>query len=267
MAVNLFIPPSNSSSSSNSGDLYLVSGYEDGHVMVHVRRGPILPEDADINNTKQKSPMWKWEKLYESRPHTQPILSLDVPPTPEKEYFLTSSADALVAKHPLPGLTPNSSAYLSDSSSKSAVKLEELPLKVINTRHAGQQGLRIRSDGKIFATAGWDCRVRVYACRNMREMAVLKWHKEGCYAVAFAEMGVGRRSVPSKPEAAEEGTEDAPRQDEDNIKGDSERGLTAQTRPIGSLAAIQQQRLQRAQMTHWLAAGAKDGKISLWDIY
>ncbi|KAL2006267.1 hypothetical protein VTN00DRAFT_9921 [Thermoascus crustaceus] len=278
MAVNLFISPSNSSSNNNynSGDIYLASGYEDGHVMVHVRRGPILPEDTEINSTKQKSPIWKWEKLYESRPHTQPILSLDVPPTLEKEYFLTSSADALLAKHPLPGLTPNTSAYLSDSSSnsksgKSAVKLEELPLKVINTRHAGQQGLRIRSDGKIFATAGWDCRVRVYACRNMREMAVLKWHKEGCYAVAFADMGVGRdRSVETRPRPTpteQEGTEVSPQQDGDSNKGGNERGLTAQTRPIGSLAAIQQQRLQRAQMTHWLAAGAKDGKISLWDIY
>ncbi|KAL2221911.1 WD repeat protein [Thermoascus aurantiacus ATCC 26904] len=244
MAVNLFISPA-------SGDLYIASGYEDGHVMVHARRGPLRLEDAE------DSSVWKWEKLYENRPHTQPVLSLDVPPT--KEYFLTSSADAVLAKHPIPELTPH--PHISSSA------LEENPIKTVNTKHAGQQGLRVRSDGKIFATAGWDCRVRVYACKNMKEMAVLKWHKEGCYAVAFAEVFDADR--PSEPQRAptEGNTGISPRQAEDNDdKGDDDRSLV-QTRPIGSLAAIHQQRNQKAQRTHWLAAGAKDGKISLWDIY
>jgi hypothetical protein len=36
---------------------------------------------------------------------------------------------------------------------------------------------------------------------------------------------------------------------------------------FGSLAAIKEQRSRKAQLTHWIAAGSKDGKISLWDIY
>jgi len=36
---------------------------------------------------------------------------------------------------------------------------------------------------------------------------------------------------------------------------------------MNSLKDIQQQRSQKAQLTHWLAAGSKDGKITLWDIY
>jgi hypothetical protein len=44
----------------------------------------------------------------------------------------------------------------------------------------------VRSDSKIFAAAGWDARIRVYSAKTMRELAVLKWQKGGCYAVAFA---------------------------------------------------------------------------------
>src|SRR2546430_13457319 len=104
----------------------------------------------------------------------------------------------------------------------------------------------MRCDGKIFATAGWDARVRVYSAKTMRELAVLKWHKEGCYAVAFALID---------PEQAREaaptgliGSELGPR------------------RQHSALDAIKDQRDARAQKTHWLAAGGKDGKISLWDI-
>jgi hypothetical protein len=37
--------------------------------------------------------------------------------------------------------------------------------------------------------------------------------------------------------------------------------------PRTALDAIKDQRNARAQNTHWLAGGGKDGKISLWDIY
>jgi hypothetical protein len=30
---------------------------------------------------------------------------------------------------------------------------------------------------------------------------------------------------------------------------------------------VSQQRLARSKATHWLAAGSKDGRVSLWDIY
>lgn len=72
---------------------------------------------------------------------------------------------------------------------------------------------------------------------------MLKWHKTGCYATAFA-----RADIPSpEPEMAD--TESAD----------------------GTLAihndSVQQKRDKKAQITHWLVAGSKDGKVSLWDIY
>ena len=234
MAVEIFIVPM------RPEELYVVSGYEDGHVMVHARHPP----------SATGSSSWQWEKLYATRPHSQPVLSLDVLSSPEEGYsFLTSSADALIVKHPVP--------LLGMELVKSG---DDNPLQVLNTKHAGQQGLRVRSDQKIFATAGWDARVRVYSCKTMKELAVLKWHKEGCYSVAFAD-------VLSSDEAEGSHSMSIP----DNNTPDATSAAAVESRagaPVhASLKAIQNQRRQKTQETHWLAGGSKDGKISLWEIY
>ncbi|KAL1967998.1 hypothetical protein VTN77DRAFT_2415 [Rasamsonia byssochlamydoides] len=248
MAVNIFL-------SSQGGELYVLSGYEDGHVMVYTT-------SDHTNGPLSSSVPWRWEKLYASRPHTQPVLSLDVSPGKEKgNYFLTSSADALIVKHPIPQVARSGSKAKGKQKEEETKEEQKTPLKVLNTKHAGQQGLRVRSDSKIFATAGWDARVRVYSCKTMKELAVLKWHKEGCYSVAFAEIleeeedregGVSSSTTAS--------TSSDGRDNEDFLD------LTAPP-PVTGLKAVQQQRSQKAQQTHWLAAGSKDGKISLWDIY
>jgi len=197
--------------------LVLASGYEDGHIMVHCFAG----------DTHQ------WLKTASSQPHTQPVLSLDL--SPSNDYFISSSADAILAKFSL------SAAAEPQTGSSSNTELE----KSTNTKHAGQQGLKIRSDGRIFATAGWDQRVRVYSTKTLKELAVLKWHTDGCYAIAFATIHV-----------------------DDEVKQSTPPG---QSREIGlrgtALDVIKHGRTMKAQQTHWLAAGAKDGKISLWDIY
>ena len=205
MAVSLLHQSNNTSSTTKTSPLLVAAGYESGHVALwHRKHDPAKGEET-------------WQTLYLSKPHSQPVLSLSIAPT--LCFFFSSSADAIVARHPLDG----------NSETKS-----------LQTKHAGQQSLVVRGDGKIFATAGWDGRVRVYAAaKGMRELAVLKWHKEGCYAVDFAEVldgGVG-------------GTDG-------DDKGEPAKTLT-----------VSQQRLARSKATHWLAAGSKDGRVSLWDIY
>ncbi|KAJ5165839.1 hypothetical protein N7492_006135 [Penicillium capsulatum] len=232
MAVSIFL--------SLSGDLFVVSAYEDGHVKVSVRRGPL--SSTSFEPTILSSNPWKWNTLYVSRPHTQPVLSLDI--SPSRDSFITSSADAFIIKHPIPTGCEEGIPIVNYK--------EETPLKVMNTKHCGQQGLRWRTDGRIFATAGWDSRVRVYSGKTMKELAVLKWHKEGCYSVAFGDIdtlhpSTTRSEDPDTPETALQTSQD------------HARGF--------SLATIQNQRNQKVQNTHWLAAGSKDGKISLWDIY
>ncbi|RMZ89697.1 hypothetical protein DV736_g3091, partial [Chaetothyriales sp. CBS 134916] len=140
--------------------LYLMSGYEDGHVMIHY---------YDDLSTQGSS--GSWHKVMDCKAHSQPVLSLDV--SPHMDSFFTSSADVVITKFKFP--PAGDSATDGDSA-----------FKTTNTKHAGQQGLSVRSDGKIFATAGWDARARAYSCKTLKELAVLKWHKDGCSSTSFA---------------------------------------------------------------------------------
>lgn len=158
--------------------------------------------------------------------------------SPSKDHYITSSADANIAKHPLP-------------SAKSIWHTELKPIKISQTKHSGQQGLAYRSDGRIFATAGWDTQVRVYSGKTMKELAVLNWHKAGCYATAFA---VVQPAVPAANLPDRDGDE-------------RPEGAVERTNGSTAVSIVQQRRDEKAQSTHWLAAGAKDGKVSLWDIY
>lgn len=198
--------------------IQVAAGYESGHTMVFVQNDPGAP----------------FQKLYSANPHTQPVLSITIAPT--KDHYITSAADANLAKHPLP-------------LGKSIWNTELKPLKVIQTKHSGQQGLQYRSDGRIFATAGWDAHTRVYSGKTMKELAVLKWHKVGCYATAFAAV-----------EPADD-RDDANDDDDDSNDGQAIGGQSS------VVSTVQHRRDQKAQSTHWLVTGAKDGKVSLWDIY
>lgn len=260
--------------------LTLVIGYENGMAIVAQ-----LQDDGS------------WDVIYRNQCHKQPILSLDI--APNHEYFLTSSADATIAKHPLlspePLLTrsigqsietvvpkpetagtPASengkaeqsthddrpvsllSAALASRSAvgppKAARKFEvrTQPLKVVNTKHAGQQGLKVRSDGRIFATAGWDSRVRVYSAKSMREVAVLKWHPVGCFTVAFADI-----TTPGSSDIQSSQT-----------KPDDEEA-SSETKVVPRIVdvTVKDRRINQARTSHWLAAGSKDGKVSLWDVF
>lgn len=246
MALNVFF--------SSRDDLYVVSGYEDGSVMVHLRHGQI--QDHDIANQGERQQNWEWKRMYMNKQHTQPVLSLDVCPV-TRTYFLTSSADALIVKHPIPE-PPQQQPQRGPVSSS-----EQLPMKVVNTKHAGQQGLKTRSDAKIFATAGWDSRNRVYSCKTMKELAVLKWHKEGCYAIALADVKVKFRGG-SATASEFAGTS---RSEQDPAEVPSEIDTLPVIEQARHLEAIKFHRSQKAQLTHWIAAGSKDGKISLWDMY
>ncbi|KAI2479683.1 WD domain containing protein [Pyrenophora tritici-repentis] len=111
----------------------------------------------------------------------------------------------------------------------------QAPYKIVNTKHAGQQSLRVRSDGRLIVTGGWDARIRIYSSKTLKEVAVLKWHKQGVYAVAFSQILT----------------------EEDFRKQDYVRVFGGQAEP----------RETQVKLKHWVAAGAKDGKISLWEMY
>lgn len=189
--------------------LVLIVGYEDGQVAVYARKN------------QNVMPVWIWEQLSSSRPHQQPVLSLDI--DLGHEFFITSSADATIARFNLLEQT------------NGQVEAE----KTSNTKHAGQQDLKIRSDGRIFATAGWDKHIRVYSTKSLKELAVLQWHNQGCYALDFA------RVIP------------------DSLSENASMTLES----LDAMIKLKQERDNRIHGTHWLVSGSKDGKIALWDVY
>lgn len=239
--------------------LAVVAAFENGFASVHV-----------LNESTSQ-----WITTYRSQIHTQPVLSLDV--HPNLEYFLTSAADAIIAKHPVPlepqvlatmkkptpstsqrpsaasqsGLSAAFASMSNDSSAGFETKSQQPwtdPIKLVNTKHSGQQGLSIRSDGRIFATAGWDTNIRVYSTKTLKEMAVLQWHKVGVYAVALAKL---------QPNTiAEDNTVDGADAENDTCLTTHQATMT-----------VKERRVDKARATHWIAAGAKDGKVTLWDIY
>jgi len=241
-----------------NASLTLVAAYENGLAAV-----ASMAEDGS------------WTETYRARPHSQPILSLDLPPS--KEYFFTSSADAILVKHPVPFSSlpvkvrdpppppavdddrndgrlrrARSSAIAIDSMEgpSPAAQVVTQPLKIVNTKHAGQQSLKVRSDGKVFATAGWDSRVRVYSAKTMKEVAVLKWHTVGCYAVAFS---------PVHSETAPTAASNQAAPLSQVLTTDSSISLLETT--------VKERRMKYAETAHWLVAGSKDGKVSLWDVF
>ncbi|KAI0967239.1 WD repeat-containing protein [Xylaria arbuscula] len=267
------------------GSLFLLAGYENGLAVVARRRHG-----------------GAWDILYKCQAHSQPILSLDF--SPDKEYFLTSGADAIIARHPIPhanpttprvpvskrtetpgfegdtkgtteskasllstGLVTSSNPDTKPPSSrnlpKKVTEVETSPLKKIDTRHSGQQALTIRSDERIFATAGWDSKIRVYSAKTMAELAVLKWHDVGCYAAAFAVLQTSQKDSPG--DSKENPLGSAVEEQTKPLDRSKETAVVAAIRP-GELS-VKDRRIKLAKEAHWLAAGSKDGRISLWDIY
>lgn len=56
--------------------------------------------------------------------------------------------------------------------------------------HPGIDDITIRCDGRIWATAGWDGRLRLFDAKKGNALAVLKHHRGGIHSVAFAQDGL-----------------------------------------------------------------------------
>lgn len=134
------------SKSGDSSQQILAVGYESGHSCVYT-----------ISSSS-------WSIIYSYKAHSQPVLSIAIHPS--QESFYTSSADANLVQHP--------------------IAIAAQPIKSLNTKHSGQTSLRIRDDGRIFVTAGWDGFGRVYSSTTLKQVAVLKWHTGGLQVAGFS---------------------------------------------------------------------------------
>ena len=96
---------------------------------------------------------------------------------------------------------------------------------------------------------------------------MLKWGAGGvgCYATAFAQVYPRCGKVVGVKEGDEEAVVEA--STSASIAIASPPPSTAHQSGVLTTSTVQQRRDEKARTTHWLAIGAKDGKVSLWDIY
>ncbi|KAF1839345.1 WD40 repeat-like protein [Decorospora gaudefroyi] len=243
--------------------------------------------------------------MYLSNPHSQPVLSLDV--SPEGDFYFTSSADAIVAMHHIPQPPPDHDEAYGSSEAPvfpfGPLVTLQAPHKTLDTKHAGQQSLRVRSDGRLLITGGWDTRIRIYSTRTLKEVAMLKWHKEGVYAVDFSTILTAEDVEVNEDEKTRFGKacqeinrrlankeEELPSyvlrtleilnqklsEDEEAFKimlrqAEEAYAFRVFMDRMGGrsrlLEAPDRQREEKTMVKHWVAAGAKDGKVSLWEVF
>lgn len=228
MAVSIFV--------SNAGHLQVASAFENGHVMLFVCRDNFRDEDA-IQKTDFTTTSWTWDRIYSHVSHKHPALSIDL--APSRTYFISSAADGALVKHPVP--EPNPTGYSIPDNAKHS------PLVIEKTGQSGQQSLHIRSDELFFATACWDHAVRLYHCNTLHLMTVLRWRKDGCTVIAFADVALNpTRSAKSQAYESDTGSFH---------------------RLENTLGGLLRQRAGKVHKTHWLAVGTKKGQICLWDVY
>ncbi|CAG8483861.1 17059_t:CDS:2, partial [Acaulospora morrowiae] len=163
------------------------------------------------------------DQLWSRKEHSESALGLDV--SIDKRFAISTAGDNKIVK------------YIFDEENYHAEPL----IKSTTVKYAGIADVKIRSDGKIFATAGWDAKIRVFSSKSLKPLAILQYHRESVYALAFS-LILGQDAI----------KQSATFENEPKDKNVDDR-------------IVQEQRQQFTK--HYLVGSGKDHRISLWEIY
>lgn len=135
--------------SNREGSIHIVAGYEDGSMALWDSRNTKIP-------------------LITTHIHREPVLSIALD-GPCQGGVSGAADDKLI--------------FFSFDYQQNACHIH----KEIVHRHPGTADITMRKDDKIIATAGWDCRVRVFDYHRSRALATLKYHADLVNAVCFSD--------------------------------------------------------------------------------
>ncbi|RUS21038.1 hypothetical protein BC937DRAFT_93786, partial [Endogone sp. FLAS-F59071] len=121
--------------------LYLLAGYENGGLAFwRLQKGETIVEGEGTDARRVVVKDGVREKVWEVKEHKEVVLAIDV--SPDMCHALSTSADDKIVKYSLYD-NPSSNEIIAGS---------------VTLKHPGVSDVRIRSDGRIFATGGWDGR-------------------------------------------------------------------------------------------------------------
>ncbi|KAI9351872.1 WD40-repeat-containing domain protein [Pilaira anomala] len=115
--------------------------------------------------------LWEIQKdatriIWHQHIHAEPVLDLSIDPS--KSFLISSSADNQIVKY--------------------ALATGDI-IKKITIKKSGIVAIKIRPDNKIFATGGFDGRIRVFSMKSMKPLAVLSYHRNTTYGLDFSHQG------------------------------------------------------------------------------
>lgn len=68
-------------------------------------------------------------------------------------------------------------------------------IKSVELQKAGVASIKIRPDSKIFATGGWDYKLRIFSWKTCKPLAVLEYHKGTIQALAFSRSSTNQKQL------------------------------------------------------------------------
>ncbi|RUS20456.1 WD-40 repeat-containing protein [Jimgerdemannia flammicorona] len=153
------------------GRLYLLAGFESGGLVLwRLRDGETRMEGEGADSRRVLIRDGVAEMVWEVKEHNEVVLAIDI--SPDTRHAISTSADDKIVKY-----------SILDGPAASS---DDLVTGSITLKHAGVSDVRIRSDGRIFATGGWDGRIRIFSLKTLKPLATLAYHRESVYALAFA---------------------------------------------------------------------------------
>ncbi|GBC04492.1 hypothetical protein RclHR1_00570048 [Rhizophagus clarus] len=121
---------------------------------------------SNKSNNNISNELLSYKQSWIIKEHKETALALDV--SMNRKFAISTAGDNKIVK------------YIFDED------FEKEPLiNNVEIKYSGIADVKIRSDSKIFATAGWDSKIRVFSSKTMKPLAILSYHKESVYSLAF----------------------------------------------------------------------------------